>query len=181
VRAVVLIALLIPVIASAHERTHPKQIDVHLDPQGITLRVHFNVMAGQKAREARSDFDANRDGQLGATEAEALVRRLTTFATHALRISVEGKELPSLSQEVIARRGLNAPPGAGSDLGITLKMRYPFPFPGEPTRLQLRDWHPDPKWDVAVRLHAKDLTIQPTRAAVMNREKPLELLVTPVR
>ena len=178
-RALVLLALLIPAAAGAHERTHPKQLDVHLDPQGITLRVHFNVMAGQKAHEARTDFDANRDGQLQADEAEALVRRLTTFATHALHVSAGGAELTSTSQEVIARQGLNAPSQSGSDLGITLRRRYPFSFPEKPIRLRLRDWHPDPKWDVSVRLHAKGLTIQPAGTAVMNREKDLELLVTP--
>ncbi len=176
-RAILLIALLVPALASAHERTHPKILDVHVDPSGVSLLVHFNVMAGAKARDTRGDFDANGDGKLSETEARSLLRRLTIFATHALRLSTEGRLLPGNPPELITQHGVNAPVKSGADLGITLKIRHDVAFSEGTTRLELRDRHPDPKWSVAVRLHARDVTITPKDTAVVDRDQPLALLV----
>ena len=101
-RALLLIALLIPASAAGHEQAHPKLLDLHVDPTGITVLVHFNVSAGPKARDSRGDFDANRDGQLAEVEARALVRRLTTFATHALRVSAKGEPVAGTPPELLS-------------------------------------------------------------------------------
>lgn len=180
-RALLLIALLIPVSAAGHEVTHPKQLDLHLDPTGITVLVHFNRAAGSKARDTRGDFDANHDGQLTEVEARALVRRLTTFATHALRVSSMDEPVAGTPPELLGQHGLKAPVNSATSLGITLKIRYKIAFSAQPRIVTIQDRHPDPKWNVMVRIHSREITVTPEEPSEVNGERPLALLVALAR
>jgi len=173
VRSLLLALLLLPTQVTAHELSHPKTLDLHFDPEGVTVEIAFHVQPGPAAAQTRADFDQDGDGALTQSESAALVRRLTTFATFALKLRVNGAEWVGTALEVVSAHGLEQPVRSGSDLGIALRIRYLHAFSNAPTAVELSDRHPDPKWRVSCRVHAQGLRVTPTQISEIPRDRPV--------
>lgn len=141
--------------AWAHTAEHPMVLTVRTGCTSLQIVVFYSLQAGEESQEARQRADADRDGALSGDERERLRESLVEIALFSLRLEVDHApvSLPEPANAVLL--GGDDATDSGAELGVTLTLRLTAPWAdGAPHRLELRDHHKDPKYDVPVKVLA---------------------------
>ena len=163
--------------ASAHTLEHAKSIQLRFDASGATAHIVYGVQPGPDAAGVRTDFDADGDGVLSQAEQEALTRRLTTMATFALRVERDGVLVTGDPPVLVAVHGLARKVRSGSDLHVSLLIRYTIRWNDPITTIHVSDRHPDLRFKVWLEVDPGPLEVEPIHRGTLRRSVPLALRV----
>jgi hypothetical protein len=174
--------------ALAHDVPHPRTEALRLSPAGISLRVDFEVAAGEQARALRQAFDRDGNGRLDEGEQRALVEHLARTATLRTRLSVDGAEV---ELQRLSVRGEKADHPASSTALLAVRIELRAPWPGGSgdwlgrRRVSLKD--EDPSGHVPVAVACEKCRISDSSSGtwekaggeerVLGANTPLDLLV----
>jgi hypothetical protein len=118
--------LLVAGAALAHDVPHPRSEALRLSPAGISLRVDYEVGAGEPARALRQAFDRNHDGRLDPGEQQALTEHLARTATLRTRLSVDGAATDLRRLSVRAEK-VDHPASSTALLAARIELRASWP------------------------------------------------------
>jgi hypothetical protein len=163
---------------------HPRTEGLRLSPEGISLRVDFEVAAGEPARALRQAFDRDRSGALDPGERQALTEHLARTATLRTRLSVDGLEVP-LARKAARGEKVDLPASSTALLAVRVELAGAWP-PGSGDwrgrrRVELRDEDPSGHVPVAVECERCSVSAAssgvPDGDRVLGANTPLELKV----
>lgn len=146
-RALAIVLLLVPAVASAHRFEHPKVIRIGVQPERIVVAFSYDVNPGVEALRTRALFDRDSNGQLDEDERKRLQKYLVDTALLWMRVRVQDRPIDLRTSTVTPNR-LDRPADDSTTLGISALLTVPRP--AGPLEIVVEDRDKDAKKHVPV-------------------------------